>query len=173
MGIIRKIVHVLSFFTYLLIGVYVIALLPFVVGYTPLVVLTGSMEPTYMTGSVIYYKSVSKEELKQGDVITYNADEDTVVTHRIDSIDENNNYVTKGDANDSVDPVSINYENVRGKVVKYNLPYVGYYISFINSNLYVIAIVAVILISEFLLGGEKTDDINKKKKGEKTYEQEK
>ena len=46
-------------------------------------VLSGSMEPEYPVGSLIYVKKVDYKELKVGDPITYLLDEDTVVTHRI------------------------------------------------------------------------------------------
>ena len=53
------------------------------IGLQPYVVLSGSMEPTYHVGSLIYVKSVDYKELKVGDPITYMVSEDTVVTHRI------------------------------------------------------------------------------------------
>ena len=46
-------------------------------------VLTGSMEPTYPVGSLIYVKKVDPEELRVRDVITYSLTPNTVVTHRI------------------------------------------------------------------------------------------
>ena len=46
-------------------------------------VLSGSMEPVYHTGSLIYVKNVDYRDLKEGDVITFMLDEDTVATHRI------------------------------------------------------------------------------------------
>ena len=46
-------------------------------------VLSGSMEPTYHVGALIYVKNVDYTELESGDVITYMLDEDTVATHRI------------------------------------------------------------------------------------------
>ena len=46
-------------------------------------VLSGSMEPEYPVGSLIYVKKVDYKELKVGDPITFLLDKDTVVTHRI------------------------------------------------------------------------------------------
>ena len=61
------------------------------IGLQPFVVLSGSMEPEYHVGSLIYVKSVDYKELQVGDDITYLIDEDTVVTHRIIEVlvDEN------------------------------------------------------------------------------------
>ena len=46
-------------------------------------VLTGSMEPTYHVGSIIYVKQVDYRDIKIGDPITYTINDDTVVTHRV------------------------------------------------------------------------------------------
>lgn len=75
------------------------------VGLTPFVVLSGSMEPTYPTGALIYVKKVPAEQIQVGDPITFVMNEDLVVaTHRVVDIDgENQRFTTKGDANDAVD----------------------------------------------------------------------
>lgn len=51
-------------------------------------VLSGSMEPTYHVGSIIYVKSVDPSEIKVGDPITFVMNEElTVATHRVVRID--------------------------------------------------------------------------------------
>ena len=101
-------------------------------------VLSGSMEPTFHVGSLVYVKSVDTAELKVGDPITYMASEDTVVTHRIAGIvpDEEDSSVTrfrtKGDANEAEDAVLVHYKNIIGKVI-FNVPYLGYLANFIQS----------------------------------------
>ena len=162
MNIVKKIIHVLASISYIFIGIYVIICIPMVIKWKPVVVLTGSMEPTYKVGSVIYYKQVPKEEIKQGDAITFTLKDNTFVTHRVNKI-ENDMYETKGDANESPDPEKVSYDNIKGKVQKLYIPYVGYYINFIGHNMYLIAIVIIILVSEFLLSNIKTIDINRKK----------
>ena len=42
-----------------------------VVGIRTYAVVSGSMEPTYPTGSLLYVKSVDAEDLKVGDAITF------------------------------------------------------------------------------------------------------
>ena len=85
-----------------------------VVGIRTYAVVSGSMEPTYPTGSLLYVKSVDAEDLKVGDAITFYADEDTVATHRITEIipDEEDGGVlrfrTRGDANDTAKTSSEN-----------------------------------------------------------------
>lgn len=101
-------------------------------------VLSGSMEPTYQTGSLIYVKDVDHRDLKKGDVITFMLDEDTVATHRIVGIvpDENDpsviRYRTKGDANDAEDGSLVHYKNVLGKPV-FTIPKMGYVANYIQN----------------------------------------
>jgi signal peptidase len=46
-------------------------------------VLSGSMEPVYHVGSLIYVKDTDYRELEVGDDITFMLNETTIVTHRI------------------------------------------------------------------------------------------
>ena len=163
MGILKKIVHFLSIIIYLFIAAYAVVCIPLVLGYKPVVVLSGSMEPTYKTGSVIYYKSVPQEELKVGDTITFTSKNNNLVSHRIVSI-ENGLYETKGDANNVSDMDKVSYENIKGKVYEKSIPYVGNYIKEVNKSVHMIIIVSVIiLISEFILSNVGTKDINNNK----------
>ncbi|MEI3100617.1 MAG: signal peptidase I [Oscillospiraceae bacterium] len=84
------------------------------------IVLSGSMEPTYHVGALIYVKKVDAMELRSGDVITFMLDEDTVATHRIVEVvpDAEDSSVlrfrTKGDADGNVDGSLVHYKNVLG-----------------------------------------------------------
>lgn len=121
-------------------------------------VLSGSMEPAYKVGALIYVKTVNADELKAGDVITFMLDEDTVATHRIVEVipDENDPAVlrfrTKGDANDAEDGGLVHCSNVIGTPV-FTIPYLGYIASYIQNppGTYVaISGGAVLLILVFL-----------------------
>lgn len=58
------------------------------VGLTPFTVLSGSMEPAYHVGSLIYVKETAPEKIEVGDPITYVVNEDLLVsTHRVVDID--------------------------------------------------------------------------------------
>ena len=58
-----------------------------VIGLTPYSVLSGSMEPTYSVGDLIYVKKTAPKEIKVGMPITYVANEHLViVTHRVTDI---------------------------------------------------------------------------------------
>lgn len=100
-------------------------------------VLSGSMEPNYPTGSLIFVKEVDPFTLKEGDVITFMLDEDTVATHRIVQVvpDEEDSSVvrfqTKGDANDAPDGSLVHYKNVIGSPV-FCVPGLGYVMNYIQ-----------------------------------------
>lgn len=150
----EKIIHILSKIIYVGIAIYAIACIPNLFGCKPLIILTGSMQPTYKIGSIIYYEKINKEDIKVGDVLTFKINNKTLVTHRVVAI-ENDVYTTKGDANNTEDPKKIEYEDVEGKAKEISIPYLGYYIQWINKNLYIVAIAVVILLLEFAIGGAK------------------
>ena len=108
------------------------------VGLTPYVVLSGSMEPTYHTGSLIYVKKVDPFTIEAGTPITFMMDEDTIATHRVVGVvpDEEDSTVirfrTKGDANDAEDGTLVHYKNVIGTPV-FSIPYLGYISDYITN----------------------------------------
>ena len=108
------------------------------VGLRPLTVLSGSMEPTYHVGSLIYVKSVDYRDLKAGDVITFMLAEDTLATHRIvEGVPDEEDpatlrYLTKGDANEAEDGSLVHYKNVVGTPV-FTIPKLGYVASYIQN----------------------------------------
>ena len=107
------------------------------VGLQVFTVLSGSMEPTYHTGSLIYVKKVDATKLSEGTVITFMLDEDTIATHRIVGVvpDEEDpsviRYRTKGDANESEDGGLVHYKNVVGTPV-FTIPKLGYLANYIQ-----------------------------------------
>lgn len=110
-------------------------------GYTPYVVETGSMEPNLPVFSVAYVKSENAINIKNNDIIAFHIDE-TIVTHRVIEINNDEEYfVTKGDANKSKDPVPVKYENCIG-IIKFHVPCLGYLIMFVQT-----------LIGRIILGG--------------------
>ena len=109
-----------------------------ILGYQVFTVLSGSMEPVYHTGSLIYVKDVDYRDLGDGDVITFMLNEDTVATHRIVGVvpDEEDpsvvRYRTKGDANDAEDGALVHYKNVIGSPV-FTIPKLGYVANYIQN----------------------------------------
>lgn len=107
-------------------------------GFQVFTVLSGSMEPTYHVGSLIYVKDVDYRQLEAGDVITFMLDENTVATHRIIQVvpDEDEpevlRYATQGDANDAPDGTLVHYKNVIGTPV-FTIPQLGYVANYIQN----------------------------------------
>lgn len=112
---------------------------PSFLGYQLKTVLSGSMEPTFKTGSIIAIKPLQNPtDLNKGDVITFMlGNEDTFATHRIVEVIKNDNqvmYKTKGDNNDNADPDLTLAQNVVGKYVGFTIPYAGYLVDFAKSK---------------------------------------
>lgn len=136
-------------------------------------VLSGSMEPTYHTGSLIYVKDADPYELKSGDVITFMLDESTVATHRITEVipDEEDTTVvrfrTKGDANDAEDGSLVHYKNIIGTPI-FTIPYMGYIANYIQNppGTYVAISAGVILLLLVFLPDvfKDSDDKSEKKR---------
>ena len=130
-------------------------------------VLTGSMEPSYPTGSLIYVKRVDASDLRVNDVITFSISPNVIATHRIVEIvpDESNpailRYRTKGDANKDVDASLVSANNIIGKAM-FAIPKLGYLASFIQQppGIYVAILVCGLMIAFVFY----TDSLDSKQK---------
>lgn len=99
-------------------------------------VLTGSMTPAYSVGSVVYVRTCEPEEIEVRDVITYRMGTDTehVMTHRVVEIDSAEQvFVTKGDANNTVDSEPVAFHRLIGKVTL-SIPGLAAISDFINTT---------------------------------------
>lgn len=102
------------------------------VGLQPLTVQSGSMEPKYPVGSLIYVKQVDAGTLQPGDVITFRVGADTLATHRIVAVTEEG-FRTKGDANAAEDGGMVHPSDVMGTPVL-TIPGLGYLANFLQSS---------------------------------------
>ena len=141
-------------------------------------VLSGSMEPTYHTGSLIYVKKVDPFTVEPGQVLTFLLDESTVATHRVVAVvpDEDDpstiRFRTKGDANDAEDGKLLRYKNVIGTPV-FTIPCLGYVANYIQhppGTYIAIAAGALLLLLVFIpdLLEDDSDKKNSKKKKKKS-----
>ena len=96
-------------------------------GFNCYTVISGSMEPTYSVGDLLYVKKVDPADIKVGDPITFVLNEDLVVaTHRVVQIDtEHNRFYTKGDANETEDTGYRTESDIVG-LTDMKVAYVGY-----------------------------------------------
>ncbi|MEE1078912.1 MAG: signal peptidase I [Agathobacter sp.] len=122
-------------------------------GIEPMIVLSGSMEPTYHVGSLLYVKDANPDEIKEGDPITFYISDDTLVTHRVVEVDTvNKQYTTKGDANETIDGAPVFFDQVLGTPV-FNIPKLGYLgdkLSSLSGKIIYITIIVVVIILMFL-----------------------
>ena len=123
--------------------------------------MSGSMEPEYPVGSMIFVKPTNYYDLKIGDVISFVASDDkTVVTHRIAEIkvDEKDasvwRFATKGDANEVNDSNLVHYKNVLGTPV-ITIPLIGYFAHDIQQppGLYIALVAGTLLLAWTFLPG--------------------
>lgn len=101
------------------------------------IVQSGSMEPAIKTGAVVVV--VPQSDYKVGDIITFNFNitDQIPTTHRVTEeriVGGSTRYITKGDANEDIDPREISERNVIGKVVL-DIPYLGYLLDFARKPL--------------------------------------
>ena len=90
-------------------------------------VTSDSMKDTINIGDIVFVKPVSFEELEVGDIITVTSTGERFnFTHRIVGIDRQARTVTtRGDANNSDDPMPTEAERIVGRVW-YSVPLLGY-----------------------------------------------
>lgn len=120
-------------------------------GIQSMVVLTGSMEPSISTGSVIF---VTPADFYQtGEAIAFKNIQGITITHRIvEKLDQDGAIVfkTRGDANNSPDSELIPKSSVIGKQV-FTVPYLGRLTAFLRTPIGFVALIIVPAII-FILG---------------------
>jgi len=90
-----------------------------VTGLRPLVVKSGSMEPTIPTGGMVLARTIQAADIAVGDIVAVDRPDNTRVTHRVVEVRPRGataELVLKGDANDDVDPAPLTVSQV-GQVV--------------------------------------------------------
>lgn len=132
-------------------------------GFRAYAVLSGSMEPTYPVGALLFVKPSDPFAIQPGDPITYLVAEKTVVTHRVTEVLPDGNdasvvrFRTKGDANNVEDGTLVHSSNLIGKPVL-SVPVLGYLANYIQhppGTYIAIAAAGVIVLLAFLPGDEE------------------
>ena len=125
-------------------------------GWQVFTVVSGSMEPVYHVGDLLYVRPTDPADLQPGDVITFVMNEQLVVgTHRIVEVEDTGErlyFYTKGDANAAMDAAPVAQENVLGTPV-FSLPLLGYVAAFVQQppGSYVAVAVGAVLLALVLL----------------------
>ncbi|MGH2761442.1 MAG: signal peptidase I [Thermoleophilaceae bacterium] len=154
----RRLRSTVSFAVWLVVG-FALALTAVVVGppafgHRSLTVISGSMEPTLETGSVVVDEVIAPVEARPGDIVTFN---DPVrrrqVTHRLRSMRVEGgvaHMVTKGDANDAAERWSVPVTGEIGRVA-YQVPKLGYVRALMSTREVRLGLVGMVLLLGVLL----------------------
>lgn len=105
------------------IGLALSMLLMLNMGYRPMVVISGSMEPSINIGDLVVTAPLRHGYPKVGEVIAYSF-YGKIVLHRVIGYGPGGTVITKGDANNVPDPRPVKLKYIMG-VLKLRIPYVG------------------------------------------------
>ena len=95
------------------------------------VVQSGSMEPEFSAGDLVFLRPVRQIEV--GDVVAID--------------DSGDRFTTKGDANPEPDPFKVGLESLVGEATGFKVPYAGYVTLFLQSQLGLIWLAIIALVS--------------------------
>ena len=180
---VKKVWNIITWVLVGIVGLLAIFLFGFkLFGFQIYTVLSGSMEPTYLTGSVVYVQKVNTDDLKKGDVITYKVGSKTLVTHRIIELvpdpedPERTLFRTKGDNNNTADGALVEPQNVVGRVA-FGIPLLGYLSVFLQTPYgkiaaiaFAIMLLALMFLPDLLLKKDKQSEEDKQKTEEQKEE---
>ena len=108
----------------------------------PVVILSGSMEPSISTGSIC-------RRGVPGKVVAYEL-KDHLVVHRISRcVSGGESFITKGDSNDTEDPIPVSAKQIRGRVIG-TIPYLGYGAVFLRSRAGILLTAAIVFFLTFV-----------------------
>lgn len=127
-----------------------------ILGYTPLVVKSDSMAPTFSTGDLIFIKKCDTATLKEGDIICFHTiidNEYALNTHRIQKIEtvgDARSYTTLGDNNNGItDTHIISDGDIVGKYVG-DVPKAGKVMDFLSSSIGFLVVIVLPMLLFFI-----------------------
>lgn len=115
--------------------------------YKAYLISTESMEPELKKGDAIIIKKVSEDQLRVNDIITFKINGE-IITHRIVRIDEVNSekfYITKGDNNNVEDSDELRFSDIEGKQI-IKIPHLGNIVAGLKNGIVIILVVLIALI---------------------------
>ena len=125
-------------------------------GYTPMVVQSDSMAPTFEKGDLIFIHKCDTSKLKEGDIITFHTiidNEYALNTHRIQKIESNGEartFTTIGDNNDGIaDQHMISDGDIVGKYVGH-IAKAGTLMDFLSSSTGFLIIIVLPMLLFFI-----------------------
>ena len=161
-----KIKNFVLYILYIIILIYLALFIPTFWGHKPLVLISGSMEPTLTVGGLLYYEKIEIEDFKKGDIVVFETKEH-IISHRI--IDKKDGkFITKGDANNTIDNYNIKNSQILGKGTDWSIPYIGYFADYIYTHKYLlfisVAFISIDLFADWYINVKKKYKQKKKTK---------
>ena len=132
-------------------------------------IVSESMEPTIEVNDLIVIEKCLEKEIQEKDVITFERQDGSIVTHRIIKIEKENGenvYTTKGDNNDIEDFETIKHSQIYGKYL-FKINGMGKFAEKLQENNGLISVVLIIIIFIILKNGNDKKKENRKKTREK------
>lgn len=115
--------------------------------YKAYLISTESMEPELKKGDAIIIKKVAEDQLRVNDIVTFKINGE-IITHRIVRIDEVNFekfYITKGDNNNVEDSDELRFSDIEGKQI-IKIPHLGNIVAGLKNGIVIILVVLIALI---------------------------
>jgi signal peptidase len=146
-----------TFFLWMLAGIAgalaLTLLVPLVFHGRPLTVMSGSMEPTIMTGDVVIAMPMAPLDVRPGDIVSFNdpARGGKLITHRVRhmrQVGSKVNFITRGDANTGVERWRISTNHKISRTVL-TLPKLGRVLVFARTRA---GLLLLVLVPLLLLG---------------------
>ncbi len=118
---------------------------PSVLGFSPVIVLSGSMEPAFSAGDLLIIQR--KENYRKDEIVTFE-DRGSLTTHRIVELSAEG-FTTKGDHNNAEDSGTISAGQIKGALVLI-IPRIGSLFLFLRSPLGILLSAVLCLLLLFL-----------------------
>lgn len=120
---------------------------PALLGHRVYIVESGSMSPTLPVDSMIIVKELAKKDVRVGDIITYYGNDQNVrVTHRVvEVLEGSKSFITRGDANNTNDPMPLMGDRIIGKVV-FKISHMGKVFRALGTKLGIAIIISMIVV---------------------------
>lgn len=147
--------------------------IPSVFGVSPVICLSGSMEPEFSVGDMIFIKETNIDSLENGDVICFIPyGSEVAVTHRIVETQTNAGqrvFVTRGDANNTEDRTPVTAIEIQGKYTGIHIPKLGDLSMFMQTTVGMIVFIVLPLLV-FILWDVVRRAVESRKKGDKAQQ---
>lgn len=134
----KAILKIVSDICFVLAFLYGFLFLPRLFGYTPVAITADMANKEIKEGTLIYYNKAPADEIRIGDYIICSLGKRDYALYEVDNITDDGLYET-------TESGKIKYEKISGKVYPAKVPYVGYYMLFIQARMGLFYLMLIII----------------------------